>query len=153
VVLALAYAPLGLLGGHLLGVWLGPAAASGSGDLDRRDWAACGGIAGLVVGQLAGAAWFTGAYPSPPPGATAAAHLAAAGSVLYGPVLLAAAIGARIGYGWEAALSLERIAREQAARARVAARRLAAALTPVHTGALTPIAAPTVRRGAPPGTR
>ena len=154
LVLALAYAPLGLIGGHLLARWLdGNGGASAPGDLARRDWAACGGIAGLLAGQLVGMAWFTGAYPAPPAAAPASTHLAVAGSVLYGPALLAAVVGARVGYGWDMSLTLERLAREQAARARVAARRLAAALTPVHTGALTPVAVRSVRGGGAGGAR
>jgi hypothetical protein len=137
IVIALAFAPLGLVGGHLLGSWLDLGRNDRqSGDLARRDWAACGGIAGLLAGQMVGAAWFTGAYPQLSPGATAGAHLAVGTSVLYGPALLGAAIGAWVGYRWEIMLALDRLAREQAARAKVAARRLAQALTPAR---LTPV--------------
>jgi len=136
LVMALAFAPLGLIGGHVLGTWLGVGRTTGMSDeLARRDWAGCCGIAGLLGGQLAGAAWFTGAYPELPPGAAGMTHLAVGASVLYGPALLGAAIGAWVGYRWEVMLALDRLAREQAARAKVAARRLAQSLTPAR---LTP---------------
>jgi len=121
LVMAVAFAPLGLIGGHVLGTWLSVGHSSRMSDeLARRDWAGCCGIAGVLMGQLAGAAWFTGAYPKLPPDATGMTHLA---------------VGAWVGYRWEVMLALDRLAREQAARAKVAARRLAQSLTPAN---LTP---------------